>query len=253
MMATLEWVTLAVCSAALLLRAPDAMRGRNRAVFGILLLATLCSVLAVSELYEVIDGALGGWGVTSLVLRYLVFATVLLVGLRLTRGLGAARGHSLIAGGIGRWALGICCLAVTVTFFLMHTYGAPAGLQAPAAAGDGNPALVSLYAAAGRTYPAYVSIILMPHLLAAVRSHLPRLVRAGALLVLLGALFAALSLPASSVPPTWAVAQHVVNYGAVLGYVVGLALFWFSGLISDKSGNAKATLRKNRTRHSQNH
>ena len=41
MMATLEWMTPAVCCAALLLRVPDAVRGRNRAVFGILFLGTL--------------------------------------------------------------------------------------------------------------------------------------------------------------------------------------------------------------------
>lgn len=105
MMAILEWVTLAVCCAALLLRLPDALRGRNRTVFGILLLATLCSLLAVSELYAIIDGALGGWGATSLNLRFLVFATVLLVGLRVTRGLGAASGYKLISGGTGRWGL----------------------------------------------------------------------------------------------------------------------------------------------------
>ncbi|MET4135228.1 hypothetical protein [Pseudarthrobacter sp. PvP090] len=105
MMETLEWATLLVCCAALLLRVPDAVRGRNRTVFGILLLGTLCSVLAVSELYDAIDRALGGWLLTSLVLRYLVFAAVLLVGLRVTQGLGAATAHQLIAGGTGRWGL----------------------------------------------------------------------------------------------------------------------------------------------------
>lgn len=59
-METLERATLLVCCAALLLRVPDAVRGRNRTVFGILFLATLCSALAVSDLYEAIDGALGG-------------------------------------------------------------------------------------------------------------------------------------------------------------------------------------------------
>ena len=39
MMATLEWATLTVCCVALLLRVPDAVKGRNRTVFGILLLA----------------------------------------------------------------------------------------------------------------------------------------------------------------------------------------------------------------------
>ena len=242
MMATLEWATLIVCCAVLLLRVPDAVKGRNRMVFGILLLATLCSLLAVSELYKVIDGFLGGWHVTSLVLRYLVFATVLLVGLRVTRGLAAARGYKLIAGAIGRWALGLSCLAVTAAFFLMDTPGAPAGLQTPPDS-DGNTAtLAPYYAAAGRTYPAFVSLILLPPLLTAVRSRQPRLVRAGALLVLLGALFAVLSFPASFTQAGWAGARHLINYAAVLGYVVGLAVFWFSGLIANTTGNAKTTL-----------
>jgi len=245
MMATLEWVTLTVCCVALLLRVPDAVKGRNRTVFGILLLATLCSLLAVSDVYAAMDGALGGRQVTSLILRYLVFATVLLVGLRITRGLAAARGYGLIAGGTGRWALALCCLAVLATFLLMDTTGASAGLQVRAD-GGGNDSLAAYYTAAGRTYPAFVSLILVSPLLAAVRSRQPRLVRAGALFVLLGALFAILSLPVSLAPAAWAGGLRFVNYAAVLGYVVGLAVLWFSGLISNPSGNAKATLRRNR-------
>ena len=239
MMATLEWMTLVVCCTALLLRVPDAVRGRNRTVFGILFLGTLCSVLAVSELYEVIDGALGGWDLTSLILRYLVFATVLLIGLRVTSGLAAAQARQLISGGIGRWALGLGCLAVTVAFFLTGSSWPPAG-------GAGDSGLSPWFTAAGRTYPAFVSLVLAAPLLAAVRSRLPRLVRAGALLILLGAACAALSLPAALTPPSWAGAQHFVNYAAALGYVVGLAVFWFSGLIASPSGNAGATLRQNR-------
>ena len=244
-MATLEWATLMVCCVALLLRVPDAVKGRNRTVFGILVLATLCSLLAVSELYVAIDGALGGRHVTSLVLRYLVFATVLLVGLRITRGLTAARSYGLIAGAPGRWALTLCCLAVLATFLLIDTTGASAGLQAPSDVGGRNASLAPYYTAAGRTYPAFVSLILVPPLLATVRSGQPRLVRAGALLVLVGALFAILSFPVSLAPAAWAQGLRFVNYAAVLGYVAGLAVLWFSGQISNPSGNAKATLRRN--------
>lgn len=243
-MATLEWATLLVCCVALLLRVPDAVKGRNRTVFGILALATLCSLLAVSDLYVVIDGALGGRHVASLILRYLVFATVLLVGLRITRGLAAARGYGLIAGATGRWALALCCLAVLATFLLIDT-GAPAGPQVSSDIGR-NASLAPYYTAAGRTYPAFVSLILVPPLLATVRSGQPRLIRTGALLVLLGALFAVLSLPASLSPAAWAEGLRFVNYAAVLGYVAGLAVLWFSGLISNPSGNAKTTLRRNR-------
>ena len=92
--------------------------------------------------------ALGGWDLTSLILRYLVFATVLLVGLRVTRGLAAARAHQLIAGGIGRWALGLGCLAVTLAFILMRTDGSPAGLQPAGGAGDAD--MAPWFTAAGR-------------------------------------------------------------------------------------------------------
>ncbi|WP_426976195.1 hypothetical protein ACQCSU_15705 [Pseudarthrobacter sp. O4] len=245
MMAVLEWGTLVVCCTVLLLRVPDAVKGRNRTVFGILLLATLCSVLAVSGPYEAIDGVLGGWNLTHLILRYLVFATVLLAGLRITRGLAATRGYRLIAGRTGRWALGISCVAVAALFLLMDTRGSSAGLEALSGSGGRNAVLAPFYAAAGRSYPAFVSLVLMAPLLSAVRSQLPRLVRAAALVTLLGALAVVVSIPASFAPPDWALGQHVVNYSAVLGYVLGLALFWFSGLIASKSGNANATLGKN--------
>lgn len=245
MMAILEWGTLVVCATVLLLRVPDAVRGRNRTVFGILLLATLCSVLAVSGPYEAIDGALGGWNLAHLMLRFLVFATVLLVGLRLTRGLAATRGYRLIAGNTGRWALGISCVAVAVLFLLMDTRGSSAGLAALSGRGGRNAVIAPFYAAAGRSYPAFVSIILMAPLLAAFRSQLPRLVRAAALVTFLGALAVVASVPASFAPREWALGQHVVNYSAVLAYVLGLALFWFSGLIAGKSSNTNATFDKN--------
>ena len=242
-MEMLEWATLLVCCTALLLRLPDVVRGRNRTVFGILLLGTLCSVLAVSELYDAIDGRLGGRDVTSLVLRYLVFAVVLLVGLRVTSGLAAARARRFISGDIGRWALGLSFLAVTVAFFLMIGTGPHPGLPVPLAGDAGNADVAPYFAAAGRAYPAFVSLVLVPPLLAAVRSKLPRLVRVGALLVLAGAVFAALGLPAVLAPSSWAGAQHFINFAAALGYVLGLVAFWFSGLIAKPSGNARATLR----------
>ncbi len=87
MIATLQWGTLIICSVVLLLRVPDAIHGRNRTVFWILVLATLCSLLSVSGPYEAIDAALGGWNLTHLILRFLVLAAVLLVGLRVATGL----------------------------------------------------------------------------------------------------------------------------------------------------------------------
>jgi hypothetical protein len=246
-MAILEWTTLIVCGVVLLVRVPDAIHGRNRMVFGILLLATLCSLLSVSGPYEAIDQVLGGWNVTNLIMRYLVFATILLVGLRITKGLTAVRGHRLIAGTSGRWALGLSCLAVAVTFFLMDTRGSSAWLAAVADNGR-NAGLVQYYVVACHTYPAFVSLVLLPPLLATVKSRLPRLVRTGAIVMFVGALSAVVSLPASLTPDEWALGERAVNYAAVLGYVLGFAVFWFSGLIAQPSRSPGAAPRRNRLR-----
>jgi hypothetical protein len=245
MIATLQWGTLIICSVVLLLRVPDAIRGRNRTVFWILYLATLCSLLSVPGPYVAIDAALGGWNLTHLILRFLVFAAVLLVGLRVAQGLADQRGYRLIAGPPGRWALAISAAAVAVTFFLMDTRGSSAGMLGITDNGGRNAVLAPFYAAAGRTYPAFVSLALLPALLATTRSQLPRLVRAAALLTCLGALATTLSVPASFAPDTWLLAQQTVNYLAVVGYVLGLGLFWASGLAAKKTGSARATFRKN--------
>ncbi|WP_427004668.1 hypothetical protein [Pseudarthrobacter sp. H2] len=243
-MAILEWTTLIVCGVVLLVRVPDAIQGRNRIVFWILLLATLCSLLRISGPYEAIDQVLGGWNATDLILRYLVLAVTLLIGLRVATGLAAVRGHRLIAGATGRWVLGLGCLAVAATFFLMDTRGSSAGLLGVTDSGGRNSGLVPYYAAAGLTYPAFVSLVLMPPLLATVKSRLPRLVRAGAFLMFVGALSVAVSMPASFAPADWAPGQQVVIYTAVLGYVLGLALFWFSGLIAQPPRSPRAALHR---------
>jgi len=245
MIATLQWGTLIISTVVLLLRVPDAIQGRNRTVFLILVLATLCSLLSVPGPYEAIDGALGGWNLAHLILRFLVFAAVLLVGLRVARGLADEPGYRLIAGPAGRWALALSAVAVALTFFLMDTRGSSSGLLGIADKGGPNAVLAPFYAAAGRIYPAFVSVALLPALLATARSRLPRLVRAAALLTCLGALATAFTIPASFATKDWLLAQQTVNYLAVLGYVLGLGLFWASGLAAKESHNARATFRKN--------
>jgi hypothetical protein len=246
MIAILQWGTLIVCSVVLVLRVPDAVQGRNRMVFGILLIATVCSLLSVPAPYEAVDRVLGGWNATHLILRFLVFTAVLLAGLRVARGLGAARGHRLIAGTAGRFALALSAAAVAVIFFQMDTRGSSAGLLDLADSGGRNAALTPLYAAAGRAYPAFVSLVLLPALVATAAGTLPRLVRAGAAVTCVGVLATVLSVPASFAPEDWAAGAHLVNYLAVLGYVLGLCLFWVSGRAGRETGNARATFRKNR-------
>lgn len=243
-MALLEWSTLIVCGIALLVRTPDAVRGRNRVVFWILFLATLCSLLSIPEPYAVVDQGLGSRNLTNLILRFMIFGLVFLVGLRLAKGLGAVRGRLLITGTAGRWAAAAASLMLTVTFLLMDTRGSSAGLEALSDGSARNAMVAPFYAAAGRSYPAFVSWVLLPPLLAAIRARLPRLVRTGAALTFAGAVAAIAAVPASFAPDAWEWGQQIVNYAAVLGYVLGLLVFWFSGQMSRSQGNARATFRQ---------
>jgi hypothetical protein len=240
----LEWGTLIVCGVALLVRTPDAVRGRNREVYGILFLATLCSALSIPGPYAAVDALLGGWNLTNLALRFIVFGMVFLVGVRLAKGLGATRARGLITGKGGRRVLAAACLALAVTFLMLDTGGSSAGLQALSDDSPRNAALVPLYAAVGRVYPAYVSLMLLPALLSAVRARLPRLVRAGAVLTGGGAAAAIATVPVSFAPDAWDTARQIVNYSAVLGYVLGLLLFWLSSRFSRPPDNARATFGK---------
>ena len=224
------WAALIICGAGLLLRIPDAIQGRNRTVFAILLLATLASLLRIPDAYRAIDHMLGGWDVTILIHRYVAFTAMFLVGLRVTKGLTDERGRRLITGPVGRWALALSFLALAVTFFLVDT-PVPGGPLAAANSGGQDAALVRLYAAAGHGYPAFVSLVLMPPLLALFRTRLSLLVRAGALLMSIGALAGVARLPVS-LALEWGTALAALTHAAVLGYVLGFTAFWFSGVTS---------------------
>jgi hypothetical protein len=90
-----------------------------------------------------------------------------------------------------------------------------------------NTHLVEYYGAAGRTYPAYVSLILLPAMVKAVASRwLPVLVRTGALLLAIGGVALTLSILFPFFPPQLHSLRFFINYGAALCFVLGLAAFW---------------------------
>lgn len=91
------------------------------------------------------------------------------------------------------------------------------------------------YGAAGRAYPAFVSLALLPPMVRAVRSRLPLLVRVAAGLLALGGVAITLTLLFPVVPPAWGALEFVVNYTAVLCFVIGLTLIWAARVRNRKS------------------
>lgn len=235
MIEILQWSTLAVCGLVAIARVPSALRGKNRTLFYIFALMTLATLLSIRTPYLAIDQALGGVNVANLLLRFVIFAAIFFVGIRVTRGFGADDAYRLLTGRIGMAVLGVISLAVLVLFLMMDTAGSSAGMGSVSAKDARHGLLVEYYGAAGRAYPAYVSLVLLPAMVRACRSTFPFLVRVAAFLLALGAVAIGASLLFPALPPALGSVEFVINYTAVLCFVIGLALIWVAKLRSGQS------------------
>ncbi|HEU4668280.1 MAG TPA: hypothetical protein VFS79_11515 [Arthrobacter sp.] len=241
MIEILQWATLATCGLVAAARVPSAVRGENRSLFYIFALITIAILLSIEAPYVAIDQALGGINLANLLLRFIIFAAIYFVGIKVTRGFGADDAHRRITGKAGMAVLLAISLIMMVLFFMMDTAGSSAGLAAVSARSERNFVLVEYYGAAGRAYPAYVSLTLLPAMVRAVRSRLPLLVRIAAALLAIGGVAIALTLLFPVVPPEWGAMEFVVNYTAVLCFVIGLALIWAARVRSGKPLSTKRT------------
>jgi hypothetical protein len=237
----LQWATLAICALTAAARVPSAVRGENRSLFYIFALMTIAILLSIEAPYVAIDQALGGINLANLLLRFIIFAAIYFVGIRVTRGFGADSAYRLITGKAGMVVLLVISVVLVALFFMMDTVGSSAGLAAPSVRTQHNAVLAQYYGAAGRAYPGYVALVLLPAMVRAVRSRLPVMVRVAAGLLALGGLAIGVSLLFPFVPPGGGAIKFVVNYTAVLCYVLGLALIWAARVQKRKTSSAKRT------------
>jgi hypothetical protein len=244
MIETLQWSTLAVCGIAAVARIPSAVRGENRSLFLMFVLATIAILLSIDRPYIAIDGALGGTNITNVILRFVIFAVIFFIGFRVVRGFGADHGLRWIAGLPGFLVLGLISAVMVALFLMMDSTGSSAGLVAVYHRSPRGAELVEYYGAAGRAYPAYVSLVLLPAMLKAVTSTLPVLVRAGAFLLALGGISLALSLLFPFIPPGWSSARFIINYGAALCFVLGLAAIWLAKIRATQAATRKSSTAK---------
>jgi hypothetical protein len=224
----LPWITLIVCAGAALARLPSAVRGVNPTLFFIFLLATAAGILSIEQFYVAIDGALGGINIAHVVLRLIVFATIYLIAVRVTKGFGAPDAHRMIAGRPGLAMLAVFSAALVTVFLLMEPAASSVRFRDAGAVSARNEALLPYYWAAARGYLAYVSLALLPALLRSVRERLPALVRTGAALMAAGAVATVAGLCLEFVPPQFLVVAPAVNNGAVVFYTTGLVLVWLA-------------------------
>jgi hypothetical protein len=241
MIETLQWTTLAICAVISVARIPSTLRGENRSLFGIFALMTLAILLSIHGPYVAIDQALGGINLANLLLRFVIFGAIFFMGVRISRGFGANSAHRLITGRTGMLVLLAVSVVVVALFFSMDTAGSSAGLSAISGKDARHFALVEYYGAAGRAYPAYVVLTLLPAMVRAARDRLPILVRIAAALLALGGVAVALTLLFPVIPPALGQIEFIINYTAVLCFVVGLALIWVAKVLSGRRAVSRRT------------
>jgi hypothetical protein len=242
LIAILQWTTLAVCALVAIARIPSALRGENRSVFGVFVLSTFAILLSIEVIYQIIDARIGAENYTNLLLRFVVYGTVLLAGYRIAKAFDAPKSIRLIVGPVGKSVLAIVGIATVVLFLLADTEGTVAGLRTLPARSPQNAAFIESYAAAGRLYPSYVAACILPATFVAISQRLPGAIRIGALLLTIA--FAAMALGSlfPLIPSEAGYLEYVINYTSVLCLALGLALVWISSLL------AKREKRPSRTR-----
>jgi protein-S-isoprenylcysteine O-methyltransferase Ste14 len=73
----------------------------------------------------------------------------------------------------------------------------------------------------------------------AVRERLPILVRIAAALLALGGVAVGLTLLFPVIPPTMGSIEFIINYTAVLCFVIGLALIWVAKVVNGRTVGAR--------------
>ncbi|WP_426998345.1 hypothetical protein [Pseudarthrobacter sp. N5] len=228
MIEILQWSTLIVCGAVAIARIPSALRKENRSLFCIFTLATFAILLSIDGPYTAIDSVLDSQNYTNLILRFLVYGTIFLAGVRVGKGFSAGVGIRLLMGPVGLTVLAIITAATVVLFLLADTAGTSTGLANLSAKGPSNDRLIGLYAAAGRLYPSFVAACLVPATARALTGRLPAMIRLGA--GLLTVAFVALVLGSffPLIPQGIGYLQFIINYTAVLALIIGLTVIWLA-------------------------
>lgn len=235
MIAILQWTTLAVCALVAVARIPSALRGENRSIFGVFLLSTIAILLSIEVTYVAIDSWLGSANYANLLLRFVVYGTVLLAGYRIARAFDAERSVRMIVGPVGLVVLSVIGIATLTLFLLADTAGTVTGLRTLPARSPQNEVLIESYAAAGRLYPAYVGASILPATYLAIGQRLPKAIRIGALLLTIA--FAAMAFGSfyPLIPPEVGYVEAVINYTSVLCLALGLAFVWISSLMAKRA------------------
>lgn len=232
--AFIQWLALALCVIFAALRLPDALRGKGRIIFAVLVLLSLSVALSLTPIYLFVDGLLGGVNVANLVIRLSLYAIMMLLGIRCAAAFGSSSARKHLTGPVGVGVLAATVLATVVLFVVSDLPESSTGLKAYA-----DQATVRWYADVGRFYPAYVSLSLVAPAVTCVRDRSTRsLHRVAAALMAAGFVMLVAMTFLKLLPIDIGVADVILPFGAIVLVTTGLTMFWLSRRRAGKERSA---------------
>lgn len=220
----IQWSALGLCLIFAALRLPEALRGRGRSIFAVLVLLSFAVALSLPQVYLAVDGVLGGANIANLFIRFSLYAIMLLLGVRGAAAFGSKRALRLIRGPVGITALTVTVVATVVLFALSDLPESSTGLRAYA-----DQTSVQWYSHLGRLYPAYIGACLIGSAVARARnSAAPGLHRCAAAFMAVGftMVFAHAGLKLTGLRT--GAADLILPFGAIVLVTSGLAMIWLS-------------------------
>ncbi len=220
----IQWLALALCVIFACVRLPDAMRGRGRSVFAVLVLFCVAVALSLSPIYLFVDSLLGGTNIANLLIRFTLYAIMLLLGGRIAAAFGSRRALTLIRGPVGLAVLGLTVVATVTLFVVSDLPESSTGLRAYA-----DQSTVHWYSHLGRIYPSYVGACLLGPSIAGVRDTSARsLHRIAAALLALGFVMALGHTALKFTGIRTGAADLILPFGAIVLVTTGLTMIWLS-------------------------
>ena len=231
----IQWLALVLCVIFAAMRLPDALRGKGRCVFAVLALLGFAVALSLAPIYLFVDGLLGGNNIANLLIRFSMYAIMLLLGLRGAAAFRSERALTYIRGPVGIAALVLTVTATVILFVLSDLPESSTGLRAYA-----DQTTVHWYSHLGRMYPAYVGACLLGPAIASARDTSARVLhRTAAALMATGFAMALVHTAVKLTGIETGAADLILPFGAIVLVATGLTAVWLSRrrALADRSVN----------------
>lgn len=225
MTAILQWLALLMCVVCTIWRLPSMLRGHNKGLFGVFVMASVSVALSIPSIYLPVDALLGGRNVANVILRLSLFFVFFLLSAKIAAAYNSPLALKLIRGPLGLGILIACAWGVVITYSMSEVNG-----SSTAMANFLDQPTIFAYMMIGKLYQAYAAIILIIPTGRAALANRPALDRAAAMSMCLGFILVAATALLQATRFFSSALMGILSFTAILLVAAGLAMIWISFL-----------------------